>query len=572
MSEIKLNLARKWRSRTFDEVVGQDLPIRMLKNSLYLDHYFPVYLFSGQRGCGKTTAARIFAGAVNCHKLADFQKNPKEIIPCLACKSCLAMKEGNHPDFIEIDAASHTGVDNVRQIIDAAAFMPLLGRKKIYLIDEAHMLSKAAFNAFLKILEEPPASVFFILATTDPHKIIETVKSRCFQVFFRALESQALVKHLAYVCQHEEIPYEPEALELLVKQTEGSVRDALNLLEQVRFTARRVDKHAVLTVLGHLDEERLFTIFDKVLNSQPAALLVYLQEICFESFSAPILWRACIDFVRTALWYTYEVTVQVSEQFKEIVANHNVETLRSCLQLLYTNEPLFLKTRNQHQVLEYVLLQMCTSKNGSSKITIRENVPKKNTSPQTAALLSIPTQGTLPESTSHEWQTFLQKISALDDPLVFSIFKQGEFKSFQDGVIIVSFPQNNSFFGDLLENTKNVWNPKLIEVFGDLAKLNSIFDGQAKQITPTSQHVGKVVHFKPNFEQKSPPVTQKENLERKQVVSSRPPVQKSFEKKLVKKIQESPIDVSDEATWKKAHIILKAFPGTIVEIPKDEHA
>lgn len=180
----ELNLARKWRPSTFESIVGQDLTVRLLKNSLFRQQFFPVYLLAGQRGCGKTTTGRVFAAAINCDRLHDFTQDPqKTIVPCGQCVSCDAMKRGIHPDFIEIDAASHTGVDNVRQIIEATSFLPQLGRKKIYLIDEAHMLSKAAFNAFLKILEEPPKTVLFMMATTDAHKIIDTVRSRCFQLF-----------------------------------------------------------------------------------------------------------------------------------------------------------------------------------------------------------------------------------------------------------------------------------------------------------------------------------------------------------------------------------------------------
>src|SRR5579863_10403001 len=151
MEAVSLNLSRKWRSQNFDQIIGQDLSVRILKNSLYLGHYFPVYLFAGQRGCGKTSTARVFAAAVNCAALSDFQKDPKKaVIPCLECPSCCAMRDGNHPDFIEIDAASHTGVDNIRSIIESSSLLPLMGRKRVYLIDEAHMLSKAAFNAALK--------------------------------------------------------------------------------------------------------------------------------------------------------------------------------------------------------------------------------------------------------------------------------------------------------------------------------------------------------------------------------------------------------------------------------------
>ena len=196
MNNENLNLARKLRPKNFDQIVGQSLSVRILKNGLYLNTFFPVYLFSGQRGCGKTTSARVFAAAINCQKLSDFQGNPKQPIPCYECNSCINMVAGKHPDFIEIDAASHTGVDNVRQIIESSSFMPLMGRKKIYLIDEAHMLSKAAFNAFLKILEEPPATVLFILATTDIQRIIDTVRSRCFQIFFSSIAEVDLVNYL----------------------------------------------------------------------------------------------------------------------------------------------------------------------------------------------------------------------------------------------------------------------------------------------------------------------------------------------------------------------------------------
>jgi len=172
-----LNLARKWRPKTFDDIVGQEISVRMLKNGLYLKKFFPVYLFAGQRGCGKTSTARVFASAINCQNLENFQNNPtSNKLPCLECESCKSMLQANHPDFIEIDAASHTGVENVRQILESCTYKPIFGQKKIYLIDEAHMLSKAAFNAFLKVLEEPPSSALFILATTEIHTLKEKNK------------------------------------------------------------------------------------------------------------------------------------------------------------------------------------------------------------------------------------------------------------------------------------------------------------------------------------------------------------------------------------------------------------
>ena len=275
---MHLNLARKWRSKHFDELVGQELVVRLVKNSLYRTLIFPVYLLSGTRGCGKTSLARIFAAALNCQALGAFQKNPQgQQLPCLTCTSCIAMQAMNHPDFIEIDAASHTGVDNVRAIIEAASFVPVLGTKKIYLIDEAHMLSKAAFNAFLKILEEPPTSVVFMLATTDPHKILETVTSRCFQLFFEPIKRDTVIAHLARICTEEGIAYEQEALALIAQESEGSMRDALNLVERVRIAHSSLTANAVTELLGKIDETRLEELFQVVVQGSAPAVLEILN-------------------------------------------------------------------------------------------------------------------------------------------------------------------------------------------------------------------------------------------------------------------------------------------------------
>src|SRR6185503_16129094 len=245
--------ARLWRPTTFDAVVGQEIPVRMLKNALYKNRFFPVYLFAGQHGCGKTSIARIFATALNCTSLPSWQADPQRLgIPCQSCLSCKQMSENKHPDFIEIDAASHTGVDDVRTILEASFYLPLLGLKKIYLIDEAHMLSKSAFNAFLKILEEPPASVLFMLATTDIQKIPETIRSRCFHIFLDPLPGPFLEAHLEKICTAHQLSVEREALSLIVRETSGSARDAINLLEKIRFYDTTVTKEAMLTILGKI--------------------------------------------------------------------------------------------------------------------------------------------------------------------------------------------------------------------------------------------------------------------------------------------------------------------------------
>ncbi len=361
-----LNLARKWRPQTFDNVVGQSLSVTMLKNSLALNKLFPVYLFSGQRGCGKTSTARIFAAAINCEKLPEFQHDTSSCaLPCLECSSCRAMSKGDHPDFIEIDAASHTGVDNVRQIIDAANYLPLLGRKKVYLIDEAHMLSKAAFNACLKILEEPPISALFILATTEVPKIPATIASRCFQAVFNPLKSTQLKEHIRTLCTHENISIDDAALDIIIDETEGSVRDAINLLERIRFSRTAIDEQTVLEALGKISTQDLFTLFTHIINKNVSQLLEHLAQIHFEQRSPQLLWDMIIQLCRALIWTKYNVTnlpgvmARHTQELTICAKSCSLSRLTAILTLLWSQEEIFLRTTKKHLFLEMTLLQLC---------------------------------------------------------------------------------------------------------------------------------------------------------------------------------------------------------------------
>jgi len=365
-----LNLARKWRPQNFDQIVGQDVAIRMLKNSLYLKKFFPVYLFAGQRGCGKTTTARVFAAAINCKLLQNFQENPtQQAIPCLTCDSCKSMVNGQHPDFIEVDAASHTGVDNVRQIIDSSSYMPLSGQKKIYLIDEVHMLSKAAFNAFLKILEEPPVSVLFILATTEIPKIPATILSRCFQVIFNPIEHQSLKDHIRSICVQENVTINDAAIDLLLEETEGSARDAINLLERVRFSGDNITEQTVLQVLGKLSNKELLELFDILIDQNGQKLLAKLQLMSFETLSPQMVWDMVVNLCRSLLWVKYGVENIPGSFNKDIVELKrlahacSLNRLNAIFQLLWSQEELFLRTSKKHLFLEMVLLQICEQVN-----------------------------------------------------------------------------------------------------------------------------------------------------------------------------------------------------------------
>lgn len=574
-SVAHLNLARKWRSQQFDQIVGQDLPLRMLKNSLYLQSFFPVYLFSGQRGCGKTTTARVFASAINCEHYDLFRKDPKQYtIPCLNCYSCQAMLAGKHPDFIEMDAASHTGVDNVRNIIDAASLMPIMGRKKIYLIDEAHMLSKAAFNAFLKILEEPPTSVLFILATTDADKIIETVRSRCFQLFFKAIDTEVLTRHLAHICEQESIPYEPQGLELIVQETDGSARDALNLLEAVRFSAGRVTKKAVVTVLGHIDDESIIALLQAVVVRDSVALLKTLRHIEQMQVDAGFLWRSFLQLLHACIWLKHGIEPRVFVQhislINKIIEQVNWRYLHAILDRCYAQEQLFLKTAHQHAFIEMILLQIVV---GDSKGEADGGEFGFGFSSGAVALAqptaSCDAEQEYEEETANDfstkWQLFIREVSVGEDRLLASIFKQSVCRAYDDktNVLEVEFCKKFIFFQEAIEEKKDFWMVLLKKIFGEEIIFNPLFTGEDIQ-TPRSMSIAEPVSLPVTHRiQSNPRVEQKTSY----AASSKGRSYSANTKGQLKAI-EPLLDVSSKEKWPLTHLLFEHFDGTVHAVPE----
>ncbi len=260
-------LARKWRPRNFAQLAGQEHVVRALTNALTQSRLHHAYLFTGTRGVGKTTIARIFAKSLNC-------ETGITATPCGICSACTEIDSGRFIDLIELDAASNTQVDNMRELLDGALYAPTSGRFKVYIIDEVHMLSKSAFNAMLKTLEEPPAHVKFILATTDPQKIPVTVLSRCLQFNLKQLPPALIHSHLQYVLGEENIPFEMGALNLVARAAQGSMRDALSLMDQaIAYSSGKVDESLVRTMLGAIDQGFLFDLLQTLRAGDGAGLL-----------------------------------------------------------------------------------------------------------------------------------------------------------------------------------------------------------------------------------------------------------------------------------------------------------
>ncbi|MBE9609374.1 DNA polymerase III subunit gamma/tau [Chitinilyticum piscinae] len=272
-------LARKWRPRNFAQLVGQEHVIKALANAFANERLHHAYLLTGTRGVGKTTIARIMAKALNCETGVTAE-------PCGVCSACTQIDAGRFVDLLEIDAASNTGIDNIREVLDNAQYSPTAGRFKVYIIDEVHMLSKSAFNAMLKTLEEPPGHVKFILATTDPQKVPVTVLSRCLQFSLRNMTPQQVIFHLGRVLDTEQITYEAGALNLLGHAAHGSMRDALSLLDQaIAYGAGQVEEAGVRAMLGAVDQSYLFELLDALIAQDGARLLAGANAIAARGLS-----------------------------------------------------------------------------------------------------------------------------------------------------------------------------------------------------------------------------------------------------------------------------------------------
>jgi DNA polymerase III subunit gamma/tau len=286
---------RKWRPRRWEAVVGQEHVIQTLRNSVAAERIAHAYLFAGPRGTGKTTTARLLAKAVNC-----LDPDPSAR-PCDQCEHCLAVNDGRFLDLIEIDAASNTSVDDVRDLRDKINFSPNQGRYKVYVVDEIHMLSTAAFNALLKTLEEPPSHAIFILATTEVHKIPATVLSRCQRHEFRRIPSAAIIQHLKEMASQENLEMEVEALALIARQATGSLRDAISLLDQLASTGQVITLEMAHSVLGTAASQAVLEVVQALIERNPAAGLDLLHG-ALDSGSDPRQFaRQVVDYLRDLL-------------------------------------------------------------------------------------------------------------------------------------------------------------------------------------------------------------------------------------------------------------------------------
>ncbi len=307
--------ARKYRPSTFRSVVGQETITSTLKNAIKNNQIAQAFLFCGPRGVGKTTCARIFAKALNCLNLTD------DFEPCNECDSCKAFNNSASFNVFELDAASNNSVDDIRELVDDVRIPPINARFKVYIIDEVHMLSAQAFNAFLKTLEEPPANVKFILATTEKHKIIPTILSRCQVYDFKRILDNDIVKHLKYVAEQENIEVEEDALRVMAAKADGALRDALSIFDQqVSFLGKNISYKETIKNLNVLDVDNYFEAVDKVFSENIGDALLLLDQIISNGFDPQNFISGLASHIRNLLIAKNPSTIQllqVSDSVKQ---------------------------------------------------------------------------------------------------------------------------------------------------------------------------------------------------------------------------------------------------------------
>ena len=357
-------LARKYRSQDFESLIGQDVLVKTLTTAINTGRIAHAYIFTGIRGTGKTSTARILAKALNC--LSSDHATSK---PCGVCENCRAIAAGQHIDVMEIDAASHTGVDNMREILDAALYRPTNARYKVYIIDEVHMLSTSAFNALLKTLEEPPAHVIFILATTEIRKVPVTILSRCQRFDLARVPVETLKKHFAWVAEQEKIELSDGANELLARAADGSVRDGLSLLDQaIAQTGGHVDEGAVLDMLKRTDRGTVVNFMKIVLSGDVNAALNRLDEIYNNGADLTMLLNDMMEWTHwaTRMYPSLRLqdvtsspyTADQRETIKSINENISLNTLSRIWQVMIAAVPELQASNNQKQCFDMLIIRL----------------------------------------------------------------------------------------------------------------------------------------------------------------------------------------------------------------------
>lgn len=369
--------ARKYRPTRFDEVVGQEVIVKTLKNAIKTNQLGQAFLFTGPRGIGKTTTARIFAKTINCENITPDGE------ACNECPSCISFNQNNSYNIYELDAASNNKVDDIRALIDQVNIPPQVGKYKVYIIDEVHMLSDSAFNAFLKTLEEPPSYAKFILATTERHKILPTILSRCQIYNFKRISNEDIVKHLEKIAKEENIFYEIEALHVIAENSDGALRDALSMFDQLAsFGEGKISYSNAIENLNVVDYDLYFQLTDNLLKGDLSKTLMLVDHIISNGFEPIHIIKGLAEHVRNLLFTSMNTTIdllEISEAHKQKLISQvkycSYDFLSNVLKILSDADVSYMNTQNKRLLLEVSLLKIidCTKKNSEKAAAIPTN-------------------------------------------------------------------------------------------------------------------------------------------------------------------------------------------------------
>jgi len=462
--------ALKWRPKNFDEIVGQNTVVATLKNAIQKNRLAHAYLFAGPRGVGKTSTARILAKALNC-------KGGPTVNPCSVCPACIDIAGGRSLDVIEIDGASNTGVENIRDLRESVKFAPVSGKFKIYIVDEVHMLSDSAFNALLKTLEEPPPYVKFIFATTLPHKVIPTILSRCQRFDFRRISVMEAIAQLERIVREEKIEIDKEVLFAIAKSSDGSLRDAESILDQlISFTKDEVSLEDVISMLGLVEQDTLFGIADKIINKDARGALELFNNIIDRGKDMGNFLTNLIEHFRNLMIAKIthadpkliDLPKEICDKLLQQANAFSLEEIFSAFNTLVNTKEMTRRLESLRIPLEVSLVKLAHDKKGSNSNLIPTkhsknpgpvSIEKKPPEPEIKKEDNVPGPVAQVQSASLAnvksiWRNIIDNLSRIKMSAA-TYLDDGIPTKLENNILTVSFPINYSLHKESLERKEN---------------------------------------------------------------------------------------------------------------------
>lgn len=473
-------IARRWRPQQFDEIIGQEHVSKTLSNAIANNRIAHSYIFTGPRGIGKTTTARIFAKALNC------EKGPTPT-PCNECPSCTAITKGNSLDVLEIDGASNRGIDEIRNLRENIRYTPSLGKYRIYIIDEVHMLTKEAFNALLKTLEEPPSHALFIFATTEIHRVPATILSRCQRYDFKRMPLKIIMEHLKHICKEEKIEIEEDAMLQIAKKADGSMRDSQSILDQIiSYSGDKITFDHVAQALGVISQDIFFQVTEHVKSGGLKELIILSKEILASGYDLNEFLLGLEEHFRNILitrtmdsTELIDVSENYLERYKQIAQSFNENDLIIYLQILSDTANAVKMSRQPHLKFELGLIKLVKMPSSLQIENILEKLEllKKKAQPSivaentqevysSAPPVSNTTQPVLTvEQVKNNWEKIIEALNA-KKPSLSAILEQVEIVKLEKEILSLLLKKCNSFQQNIVDSQKKI----IEEVISDVVK------------------------------------------------------------------------------------------------------